>query len=54
VCACGCFLLAAIVGALVYAAMHGLWLLALAVLVVAALTGWFSRKMAAAPKSTRQ
>jgi len=44
VCACGCFLLAAVVAALIYALMHGLWLLAAAVLFFAAIIGWLGRK----------
>jgi hypothetical protein len=46
-CACGCFLIAAIVAGLVYCAMHGLWLAGAAILLVAALTGWFGKKAAA-------
>jgi len=44
VCACGCFLLVAVVAALVYALMHGLWLLAAAVLFFAAIIGWLGKK----------
>jgi membrane protein implicated in regulation of membrane protease activity len=47
VCACGCFLLAAILAALVYSVMHGLWLLAIAVLLFAAVVAWFGKKAAA-------
>jgi Flp pilus assembly protein TadB len=47
-CACGCFLLAAVVAALVYTVVHGLWLLTVAVLVAAVLIGWFGKKMASA------
>jgi hypothetical protein len=47
-CACGCFLLAAVVAALVYTVMHGLWLLTVAVLIVAALIGWFGKKITSA------
>jgi hypothetical protein len=43
-CACGCFLVAAIVGALVYCVMHGLWLAAAGVVVFAAAIAWFGRK----------
>jgi arginine exporter protein ArgO len=43
-CACGCFLLIAVVAGLVYCVMHGLWLIAMAVLVFSALTGWFGKK----------
>jgi hypothetical protein len=43
-CACGCFLLAAIAAGLVYCVIHGMWV-ALALIVVAtALVGWFGRK----------
>jgi uncharacterized membrane protein len=49
-CACGCFLLLVVAAALVYTVMHGLWLLTIAVLVVAALIGWFGKKMAGARK----
>lgn len=45
-CACGCFLLLAVFGALVYTVMHGLWLLAIAVLLFTALAGWFGKKAA--------
>jgi hypothetical protein len=44
-CACGCFVLAALIAALVYGVMHGLWLLVAAALVLACILGWFSRKM---------
>ena len=50
-CACGCFLLAAVIAALVYSVMHGLWLLAAGVLLVAGLIGWLGRKMVVPPKS---
>ncbi|HEX4275558.1 MAG TPA: hypothetical protein VHZ74_09405 [Bryobacteraceae bacterium] len=40
----------AVVAALVYSFMHGLWLLGLGVLLVAALAGWFGKKAAAARK----
>lgn len=53
-CACGCFLLAAVVAALVYTVMHGLWLLTAAVLIVAALIGWFGKKMASHQKRTQR
>jgi hypothetical protein len=43
-CACGCFLLAALVAALIYCVMHGLWLLAAAVLIVSGVLGWLARK----------
>lgn len=43
-CACGCFLLVGVVAALVYCVMHGLWLLGLAVIVVAGVLGWLAKK----------
>jgi len=43
-CACGCFLLVAVVAGLVYCVMHGLWLAAGAVLLFSALAGWFGKK----------
>jgi hypothetical protein len=49
-CACGCFVLAAAIAALIYSVMHGLWLLAIAVLLAAGLIGWLGRKMVAAGK----
>jgi membrane protein implicated in regulation of membrane protease activity len=45
-CACGCFVLAAVIAALVYTVMHGLWLAAIAVLLFTAALGWLGRKMA--------
>jgi hypothetical protein len=50
VCACGCFLLAALVAAFVYCVMHGLWLLAAAVLLLSALLGWLGKKTIQSPK----
>jgi hypothetical protein len=44
-CACGCFLLAGVIAVLAYSVMHGLWLLAIAVLLLSALLGWLGRKM---------
>ena len=52
-CACGCFVLAAAIAALVYTVMHGLWLLALAVLLVSGLIGWLGRKMVVSQKSRK-
>lgn len=49
-CACGCFVLAAVIAALVYSIMHGLWLLAIAVLLVTGLLGWLGRKMVVSQK----
>lgn len=45
-CACGCFVLAAVIAALVYTVMHGLWLAAAGVALLAGLLGWLGRKMA--------
>jgi hypothetical protein len=44
-CACGCFVLAAVIAALVYTVMHGMWLAAAGVVLVAALLGWLGRNM---------
>jgi membrane protein implicated in regulation of membrane protease activity len=44
-CACGCFVLAAVIAALVYTVIHGLWPAAIAVLLFAGLVGWLGRKM---------
>jgi len=52
-CACGCFVLAAVIAALVYSVMHGLWLLTIAVLVVTGLIGWLGRKMVISQKSRK-
>jgi hypothetical protein len=43
-CACGCFLLIAVVAALVYCAMHGLWVIAVVVVLFSALIGWLGKK----------
>jgi hypothetical protein len=43
-CACGCFLLVAVAAGLAYCVMHGLWLIAVAVLLLAALIAWLSKK----------
>ncbi|HEX4133449.1 MAG TPA: hypothetical protein VHY84_02410 [Bryobacteraceae bacterium] len=51
-CACGCLVLVAVVAALVYCAMHGLWLIGAAVLLFAALIGWLGKK-AAGPRNPR-
>ena len=45
-CACGCFILAALTAVVVYGAMHGLWLLVAAALLLACVFGWFGKKMA--------
>ena len=47
-CACGCFLAAAVVAGLVYSVMHGLWLAAAGIVVLSALIGWLGRKAAKA------
>ena len=52
-CACGCFVLAAVIAALVYSVMHGLWLPATAVLLVTGLIGWLGRKMIVSQKSRK-
>jgi hypothetical protein len=44
-CACGCFVLAAVIAALAYTVIHGLWLAAIGVVLVAALLGWLGRRM---------
>jgi hypothetical protein len=49
-CACGCFLIVAIVAGLVYSVMHGMWLLVGAIILFAAIAGWFGRKAAGARK----
>jgi hypothetical protein len=49
-CACGCFLVLIIVAALVYSVMHGLWLAVVAVVLFAAVVGWFGQKAAASRK----
>lgn len=52
-CACGCFVLAAVIAALAYSVIHGLWLLAIAVLLVTGLIGWLGKKMAVSQKSRK-
>ena len=44
-CACGCFLLAAVAAALAYCIMHHLWLPAAGVVAFAALAGWLGSKV---------
>ena len=51
-CACGCFLIVAIVAGLVYSVMHGLWLATIAIVLFAAIVGRFGRK-AAGSRGTR-
>jgi hypothetical protein len=43
-CACGCFLLAGLAGALLFCIVHGLWLMAAGVVALAALIGWLGAK----------
>jgi hypothetical protein len=45
-CACGCLLLVVVAAALVYSAIHGMWLFGAAVLLFAALIGWLGKKAA--------
>ena len=49
-CACGCLALAGVIAGLVYTIMHGLWLVAVAIVAVAVLAGWFGKKAAASRK----
>jgi hypothetical protein len=44
-CACGCFVLVAVIAAVVYAVTHGLWLAAIVVVLAAGLIGWLVRGM---------
>jgi hypothetical protein len=50
-CACGCFLLAAIVAALAWCILHGLWWAVAGIVIVTGLIGWFARKTAVARKA---
>jgi hypothetical protein len=43
-CACGCFLLVAVVAAIVYCVIHALWLMLVGVVLFAAILGWLGRK----------
>jgi hypothetical protein len=43
-CACGCFLIAAIIAAIVYFVIHALWLPVVGLLIFAALIGWLGKK----------
>jgi len=45
-CACGCFLAALFLLGLGWAAIHGLWLVFVAILLLGAATGWFGGKAA--------
>jgi hypothetical protein len=51
VCACGCFVLAAVAAALAYFVIHALWWAVVAIVVLCVVLGWFSRKFVAARKS---
>jgi len=53
-CACGCFILLAVVAALVYSVMHGLWMAAVAVLAFSLIVGWFGRKAASARTAAKK
>ena len=44
-CGCGCLLLIAVAGGLVYCLLHGLWIVAALLIAAAAAAGWFGRKM---------
>ncbi len=50
-CACGCFVVVAVVAALVYCVMHGLWVAAIGVLIFSAVVGWFGKKAAGSRKA---
>ena len=52
-CACGCFLLAAIAAGLFYTVTHGMWAAAVGIVIAAALIGVFGKKAATA-RSTSQ
>jgi hypothetical protein len=43
VCACGCFLVAGILAAIVYCVIHALWLPLAGLIVFAAVIGWFGQ-----------
>jgi len=44
-CACGCFLVLAVIAGLVYCFMHALWLPAALIVVFAAAIGWLATKV---------
>jgi hypothetical protein len=44
-CACGCFVVAALVAAIVYGVLHGLWLMVAAAVLLAIVFGWFGKKI---------
>jgi O-antigen/teichoic acid export membrane protein len=45
-CACGCFIVAALIAVVVYGVMHGLWLIVGGAILVACVLAWFGKKMA--------
>jgi hypothetical protein len=49
-CACGCFLLAAILGGLAYCILHGIWWAVAGIAILGGVIGWFTRKFAQAKK----
>jgi hypothetical protein len=51
-CACGCFLIAGIIAALVYCVIHALWIPAAVVVIFAAGIGWLGKKAAGSRKPT--
>jgi membrane protein implicated in regulation of membrane protease activity len=53
-CACGCFLLVAVLAALVYSVMHGLWILAFAVLIFSAIVIWLGKKATGSWSSSKK
>jgi hypothetical protein len=44
VCACGCFLLVGVAGAVAFCISKGLWIPAVIILVAAGIAGWFGAK----------
>lgn len=52
-CACGCLVLIVIAAVIVFAVMHGLWLMLAAVLLVAAVLGWMGKRMMDARKAQK-
>jgi|GEM_PF-3535472 len=49
-CACGCFVVAAVAAALVYSLMHGLWPAVAAILLFTAVLGYLAKKFSGAGK----
>jgi hypothetical protein len=43
-CGCGCFLIAIAIAGVVYCLIHGLWVVAVLIIVVPAAIAWFGRK----------